>query len=438
MSGKKLPYGVSSKKTPYDTPTPLTDRELEEFKRYCLKCKTIGQPVPTINRFGTLLSFPVLVPQVTLKGYVKALDAGCFAQHPTLRKITLPEGIKIIPRWCFSDCQELEEVVLPETVEFVEFGAFSGCPMLEKQHIGNRLWGFVKCVSDPIPDPEWDPPLWDRPDCSVYCGYDGERVDRCFCHVLLNDFGELRDYPSQAGAFAYHGSLDYYRTLAGNTSLPVIPSNGSFEDFRRAFQSARRGTFLGAVISEGFTEIPSGAFAGLEGFKAVWLPSTVQVIRTGAFRDCRDLRYLNLHRNVTVEPGAFEGCAHIAWMDPEDLFGDGRTPAEEMEDMLRAVLAAAAVQDVIPNSWEFRYLKDFLERLWIPDTALYQEARSMANCLKKRLDNEFLFPWSREHSNFVTLTPETRQLFVVSDPALRDAVRQAVRYDLRYLQDDEI
>ena len=72
MSGKKLPVGVSSKKTPYDAPTPLTDAELEEFKRYCLKCKTIGQPIPTINRFGTLLSFPVQTLKVTLKGYVMA------------------------------------------------------------------------------------------------------------------------------------------------------------------------------------------------------------------------------------------------------------------------------------------------------------------------------------------------------------------------------
>lgn len=70
------------------------------------------------------------------------------------------------------------------------------------------------------------------------------------------------------------------------------------------------------VIEEGVTEIDKYAFLNIKGLKEVYLPSTLEKIREGAFRGCSDLEKVHCSSPIViVKNGAFKRANKLTTMD---------------------------------------------------------------------------------------------------------------------------
>ena len=65
------------------------------------------------------------------------------------------------------------------------------------------------------------------------------------------------------------------------------------------------------VISEGVEEIGMGAFEGCK-FKNVSLPKSLTFIGYYAFRNCKNLEYIEIPKGTKIMSGAFEGCNSLS------------------------------------------------------------------------------------------------------------------------------
>ena len=431
--------------TPYDAPAPLTEKD---EKRY-LKEKTLGNVFSDhygiaaldFNRYGTLLKCETAKERVVLPPYIKALDKNLFRGDRKLREIVLPEGLLAIGSNCFAGCENLKTIVFPDSLEFIGYGALADLPSLRADgffpttvHLGPKLWG----MADPFSYQSHIRAV--IPDTAMYMDYDDQwfpsLIDCTFTHLgtvpapprKTKERVTYADGTDLERPFDYHGTLDYYQVLGAQGPVAFLPRNLDFDVFRNACKTT---PFKKAILSEGITEIPERAFKGLEDLQAVRLPSTLQTIGAGAFRGCRQLRYINLRSDMRIGQGAFDESEHIVCLDDIERRAPRAWPNQaDKRELVRSLYDMIMPLRTLEDTPEMRYLKNFVLELSISDgTREMQDAVDMWKALRDRFKNN-----RRIHARDVPFSSADRIPVFISDPKLRQAVYLAVRYELRYLQ----
>ena len=154
-------------------------------------------------------------------------------------------------------------------------------------------------------------------------------------------------------------------TVSGNTTLS-------------SYVFMRCESLKTAVLKEGITIIPLGAFDFCDKLQSISLPSTVEVIKSGAFWNCTSLVEANMPSSLkTIEKEAFQNCKLTEVSLPEGLQTIGENAFRYNE--LTEVILPASLTQIGANAFQAcRQLKKVVCRGTTPATL--DNVNAFGNC----------------------------------------------------------
>ena len=206
----------------------------------------------------------------------------------SLTSITIPEGVTSIGYSAFSGCSSLTSITIPASVSYIGSCAFGDCSSLE--NILFRGSSSISIEADAIPT-----------SVTIYCyrdsavdlwatgkGYTVEYLDG-HVHTPVTDPAVPATHVTTGLTEGSHCSV-CGEVLVAQQSVPVVEVSEII-----------------ALPAE-LKTIEADAFAGGT-FVCVVLPEGCTGIGAGAFRDCAQLRFIEIPASVTsIDGSAFEGC----------------------------------------------------------------------------------------------------------------------------------
>ena len=210
-------------------------------------------------------------------------------QH--LKEVFLPENINHIDTMAFANCKQLRYLEIPESVERLGYGAFVGCDSIETMVVPNSVLELEDGVFQQMENLQ-----------VIYLSDSITHIDNS---IFLNDNNlsyvalgrSLREFnpvvfynsPSLAfievsGANPYYTSVEGVMFSHGMDSLVVFPPAYEKENYE---------------VPEGVTRISKSAFCNAGLLKGVVLPSTVTLIDSMAFFNCKSLADVQLNEGLT-------------------------------------------------------------------------------------------------------------------------------------------
>ena len=281
-------------------PTDLESIEDEAFRKSTLEkidltnVKFLGNKVFEFSELGeiTYSKYLTYIPERCFRGsnlaefeipkQVTALKTGCF-EGTNLERIDL-SGIITLEEFVFFDCFNLKEIILSETITEIPDGFCRRCQCLEKinlshvQFIGTSA--FSECSN------------LDAGNLSAKIGrnaFEGTAVR----NLDIKDISKLDN-----GVYQNCENLESV-TINGDRAIP----NGLFSGCKN---------LKNVTIDEGITAVGDSAFFKTAVEKII-LPSTVIVVRSDAFRECRQLREVILNDGLkTIAESAFKQTENLS------------------------------------------------------------------------------------------------------------------------------
>lgn len=227
---------------------------------------------------------------------VTALKTGCF-EGTNLEKIDL-SGIITLAEFVFFDCFNLKEIILSETITEIPDGFCRRCQCLEKINLSHVQFIGASAFSE----------------CSnLDAGNLSAKIDRhAFEGTAVRNL-DIKDI-SNLDKSVYQN--------CGNLESVTISGNGEIPD--RLFSECNK--LKNVTIGEGVTAVGDSAFFKTAVEKII-LPSTVIVVRSDAFRECRQLREVILNDGLkTIAESVFkqtENLSEISIPDSVKHIGSG-------------------------------------------------------------------------------------------------------------------
>lgn len=246
------------------------------------------------------------VPEMCFKGsklaafeipkQVTALKTGCF-ENTNLKTIDL-SGIITLDDGIFFNCLSLREIILPETITKIPVDFCQRCQCLEKINLSHVQFIGTSAFSE----------------CSnLDAGNLSAKIDRhafegtAVRNLDIKDISELDE-----GVYQNCENLESV-TISGDRAIPD-----------RLFSGCKN--LKNVTIGEGITAVGDSAFSKTAVEKII-LPSTVIVVRSDAFRECRQLREVILNDGLkTIAESAFkqtENLSEISIPDSVKHIGSG-------------------------------------------------------------------------------------------------------------------
>lgn len=281
-------------------PAGLESIEDEAFKNSTLakidltNVKFLGNKVFEFSELGeiTYSKYLTYIPERCFRGsnlaefeipkQVTALKTGCF-EGTNLKRIDL-SGIITLEEFVFFDCFSLKEIILSEAITEIPDGFCRRCQCLEKINLSHvqfiGMSAFSKCSN------------LDAGNLSAEidkCAFEGTAIR----NLDIKDISKLDE-----GVYQNCENLESV-TINGDGAIP----NGLF---------SRCKNLKNVTINEGITAVGDAAFFNTAVEKII-LPSTVIVVRTEAFRDCRQLREVVLNDGLkTISESAFKRTENLS------------------------------------------------------------------------------------------------------------------------------
>lgn len=295
-------------------PASLESIEDEAFKNSTLakidltNVKFLGNKVFEFSELGEIIysKYLTYIPERCFRGsnlaefeipkQVTALKTGCF-EGTNLERIDL-SGIITLEEFVFFDCFNLKEIILSETITEIPDGFCRRCQCLEKINLSHVQFIGVCAFSG----------------CSnLDAGNLSAKIDRhafegtAVRNLNIKDISNL-----DKGVYQNCGNLESV-TISGNGEIPD-----------RLFSECNK--LKNVTIGEGVTAVGDSAFFKTAVEKII-LPSTVIVVRSDAFRECRQLREVILNDGLkTIAESAFkqtENLSEISIPDSVKHIGSG-------------------------------------------------------------------------------------------------------------------
>lgn len=275
-------------------PASVKTIEDEAFRKSTLRkidltnVKAMGDRVFEFSelREVTYSKYLTYIPEMCFRGselaafeipkQVTALKTGCF-EGTKLERIDL-SGITSLEESIFFDCFSLREIILPKTITKIPDSFCLRCQNLEKIDLSH-----VKVIGT-----------------NAFSGC--SNLNAGSLSAKINQFAfegtAIRHLEIKNISKVYEGA---YRCCDKLESV-TISGNGAIPD--RLFSEC--GKLKNVTIDEGVTVVGTAAFEETAVEKII-LPSTVIVVRTEAFRDCRQLREVVLNDGLkTIAESAFK------------------------------------------------------------------------------------------------------------------------------------
>lgn len=281
-------------------PEGLESIEDEAFKNSTLakidltNVKFLGNKVFEFSELGeiTYSKYLTYIPERCFRGsnlaefeipkQVTALKTGCF-EGTNLERIDL-SGIITLEEFVFFGCFNLKEIILSETITEIPDGFCRRCQCLEKINLSHVQFIGTSAFSE----------------CSnLDAGNLSAKIDRnafegtAVRNLDIKDISKLDN-----GVYQNCENLESV-TINGDRAIP----NGLFSGCKN---------LKNVTIDEGITAVGDSAFFKTAVEKII-LPSTVIVVRSDAFRECRQLREVILNDGLkTIAESAFKQTENLS------------------------------------------------------------------------------------------------------------------------------
>lgn len=203
----------------------------------------------------------------------------------------IPLGVEIICENAFRDCKNITEIVLPNSIKVISGCAFDGCSKLNNIEIPNSVsiiegWAFANCLSLRHID-----------------------IPKSVTNIYNFDVDEdgVTDIPSEL--FKGSINLESIHVDEGN------PHYNSFKNCNAIIETKSRTLIAGCqstIIPDIVCKIEGGAFKDCKNLKTINIPCSITEIGYGAFEGCTGLKSIVIPDSVKrIKSGAFGRCDNL-------------------------------------------------------------------------------------------------------------------------------
>ena len=252
-----------------------------------------------------------------------AIKRNAFGYNSSIKEVVIEKGITSIGSYAFERCGQLEKITFPKTLTTIEAGAFVMCESLKEliipskcETIGNRA--FRECSGLEAISVEGGNPAFDsRMDCQALIDSNSNTLlVGCKNSVVPDGVVEIAEI-----AFEYTEITE----ITIPDSVRYIGA-GAFKDCKKLksivlpsdLTSIEIDTFRECAdlktvdLPEGIKTIGSGAFLRCYSLQKVILPSNLDSIGMNAFYECKGLTQITVSQNVTeLSNGCFKLCENL-------------------------------------------------------------------------------------------------------------------------------
>lgn len=305
---------------------------MDEIKRYELKCRAIGiKPLKLsrgVNGVAVVSDDYEGIKECIIPKFVDIIEKNAFRDVTSLERVDIKSGVKIIGEYAFDQCSELRTINL-ENIESIENFAFYKCGEIRHTNLSS-----IKDIGEKAFM------LCKKLESVKFNGYIEKIRDYAFsdCYNLNIDkdilknireignqaFGDCRSIKGTLElnnvkrlgecSFIYSGIEELiirsdvvsieYRAFMCCGGLKKVKIEGETEYIGNdAF--AFCGELKEVELGNNIREIGEGAFKYC-GMETMYIPKSVEIIRSGAFCDCIDLKRVTLSENTEIEELAFD------------------------------------------------------------------------------------------------------------------------------------
>ena len=276
------------------------------------------------------------IKEIEIPNNVKTIERKCFKDCSDLLSVTIHEGIDVIPESCFENCLSLKQVTLPEGIISIEKNAFKNCLDLEeivlpKTLISLDATAFKACYSlKKLVIPSGTTDIINFIELKDIVKLEFEEGHPLY-KVVNNSIveGDRKLVLSLGSNIVLEGIETIGRNafLKSNIESITIPSSVKMIE-TTAFKDCK---FLKEVIlPDSILEIANGAFSGCVSLKEIRLPKNIQTLNKKVFERCFRLEKVTLPEGLKkISDLAFYGCRNLKDLSiPESLVELGYAPFE--------------------------------------------------------------------------------------------------------------
>ncbi len=265
----------------------------------------IGTPFETeiYSKDETIFGQNVLYSYIGGGEYILPSNVDCIASSAffmsAVEKVVLNDNITEIPTMAFASCRNLKEIIIPDSVLSIGFGAFRDCTNLESVSLGEEL-GYIG--EEAFSNTKISSIRFGK---NIYA-FEGAFKD---CKTLKSITVD-----SENPYYYCDGNAVYYSDYAVAYYLPCkalgnIVLDESIEMILPyAFYNCKN---IGDVHADSVSYIGYGAFANSSITKFITSSRNLNAVDGNAFRNCKNLTYIDLTGTQEIWGSAFENCTSL-------------------------------------------------------------------------------------------------------------------------------
>ncbi len=253
---------------------------------------------------------------------INILSNNCFFMSG-VKSVVINENITEIPYYAFASCRNLKEITIPDSVGYIDEGAFKDCVNLEKVTLGKNVYeiGYDSFANTKIKSIHLGPNVYYISGAFNNCKYlETITIDPANeTYIVKGDavYSDISDLVDMEALVNTLYMLEYYipsKTPAELTLDDNVAGIGAFAFYNNKNVKKVSGKTIALIDAYAFNS------STIEEFDA----NMLMYVGANAFRNCTNLKKIDLHNVWEFGVSAFENCTSLTDVTfSESVYGIG-------------------------------------------------------------------------------------------------------------------